>query len=66
MTNVHGLTNEFYEAFWNELKEIFIDSVLESKEKGHLRTFQRHAVIKLTENKDRQEIHKKLETHFFF
>ena len=24
---------EFYETFWNELKEIFLDSVLEAKEK---------------------------------
>ena len=31
-----GLTKEFYETFWNELKEIFVDSVLEAKEKGHL------------------------------
>ena len=31
-----GLTKEFYETFLNELKEIFIDSGLESKEKGHL------------------------------
>ena len=31
-----GLTKEFYETFWNELKEIFVDSVLEAKEKGYL------------------------------
>ena len=31
-----GLTKEFYETFLNELKEIFIDSGLETKEKGHL------------------------------
>ena len=29
----NGLTKEFYETFWNELKEIFIESVSESKEK---------------------------------
>ena len=34
----NGLTKEFYELFWNELKEIFIDSVSETKEKGHLNT----------------------------
>ena len=28
-----GLTKEFYETFWNELKEIFIESLSESKEK---------------------------------
>ena len=26
-----GLTKEFYEKFWNELIEIFIDSVSETK-----------------------------------
>ena len=29
-----GLTKEFYVTFWNELKEIFVDSVSEAKEKG--------------------------------
>ena len=31
----NGLTIEFYETFWNKLKEIFVDSVLQAKEKGH-------------------------------
>ena len=44
-----GLTKEFYETFLNELKEISIDSGLESKEKGHL--------------SKSQEIHTKLKTH---
>ena len=48
-TNV--LTKEFYETFWNELKDIFVDSVSEAKEKGHLSTSQRHAIIKLIEKK---------------
>ena len=26
-----GLTKEFYEILWNELKKIFVDSVLETK-----------------------------------
>ena len=50
-----GLTKEFYEAFWNELKEIFVDSVLEAKEKGHLSIFQREAIIKLIEKEDRDK-----------
>ena len=29
----NGLTKEFYEMFWNEMKEIFVDSVSEAKEK---------------------------------
>ena len=45
------LTKEFYETFWNELKEIFIDSVSETKEKGHLSTSQRQAIIRLIEKK---------------
>ena len=61
-----GLTNKFYETFWNELKKIFLDSVLEAKEKGHLSISQRQAIIKLTEKKegDKRFI-KKLETYFF-
>ena len=31
-----GLTKKFYETFWNELKEIFIESVSQTKEKGYL------------------------------
>ena len=46
-----GLTKEFYEAFWNELKEIFIDSASETKEKEHLSTSQRRAIIRLIEKK---------------
>ena len=45
------LTKEFYETFWNELKENFIDSVSETKEKGHLSTSQRQAIISLIEKK---------------
>ena len=41
----------FYETFWNELKEIFVDSVLETKEKEHLITSERQAIIKLIEKK---------------
>ena len=44
-----GLTKEFYETFWNELKEISLDSLLEAKEKGHLSTSQRQAITKLIE-----------------
>ena len=40
------LTKELYETFWNELKEIFVDSVLETKEKGQLDISQIDAIIK--------------------
>ena len=45
------LRKEFYETFFNELKEIFINSVLETKEKQHLSTSQRRAIIRLIEKK---------------
>ena len=47
-----GLTKEFYKTFWDKLKEIFVNSVREAKEIGHLITLQRHAIIKLIEKKD--------------
>ena len=40
-----GLTKEFYETFWNKLKEIFVDSVLEAKEKGHISISQRQVSL---------------------
>ena len=46
-----GLTKKIYETFWYELKEIFVDSVREAKEIGHLSTSQRQAIIKLIEKK---------------
>ena len=42
-----GLTKDFYETFWDGLKEIFVDSVRESKEIGHLSATQRQAIIRL-------------------
>ena len=45
------LTKEFYETLQNELREIFIDSAPETKEKGHLSTSQRQSIIRLIEKK---------------
>ena len=45
------LTKEFYETFWTELKEIFVHSVSEAKEKEILSTSQRQAIIKLIEKR---------------
>ena len=50
-----GLTKEFYETFWDDLKEIFVDSVREAEEIGHHSTSQRQAIIKLIEKKDRDK-----------
>ena len=65
----HGLTKEFYEPFWDDLKEIFekyLDalflslllwtlSIREAKEIGHLSTSQMQAIIKLIEKEDRDK-----------
>ena len=51
-----GSAKKIYETFWNKLREIFVDSVLETKEKGHLSISQRQAIInKLIEKKDRDK-----------
>ena len=49
------LKKEFFETLWNELKEIFVDSLLEAKEKGHLSISQRQTIIKLIKKKNRNE-----------
>ena len=46
-----GLTKEFYETLWNEMKEIFVDSVSETKEKRCLNTSQKQAIIELIDKK---------------
>ena len=47
----NGMTKEFYETFWDKLKEIFVNSVRGAKEIGHLSTSQRQAIIKLIEKR---------------
>ena len=53
-----GLTKEFYCTFWNEIKDIFINSLRESKYLKTLSTSQRQAIISLIEklNKDKRFI----------
>ena len=46
-----GLTKAFYETFWGELKEIFVNSVREAKEIGDLSRSQGQAIIKSIEKK---------------
>ena len=50
-----GLTKEFYKKIWTEMKQIFVDSVVEAKEKGILSKSRRQAIIKLIEKKDRDK-----------
>ena len=46
-----GLAKECHETFWDDLKEIFVNSLRDAKEIGHLSTSQRQAIIKLIEKK---------------
>ena len=39
-----GLTKEFYKTFWDELKEIFVNSIRKAKETRLLSTSQRQAI----------------------
>ena len=50
-----GLTKEFYETFWEEIKDSFLKSVKVSKEKKCLSVSQRQAVIKLIEKKEKDK-----------
>ena len=49
----YGLTKEFYEHFWGNLKFYFINSMRQSWIDGHLSISQRQAIIKLIVKKDR-------------
>ena len=53
-----GLTKEFYQTFWQDVKYIFFNSLQESKRLKYLCTSQRQAFIKLLEkpNKDKRYI----------
>ena len=42
-----GLTKEFYETFWEEIKISLCDSITKSYQNGELSKSQKQAVIKL-------------------
>ena len=50
-----GLTKEFFETFWSEIKEPFLSCTLHSFNTGELCTSQRQAIIKLIEKKDKDK-----------
>ena len=50
-----GLTKEFYETFWNEIKNPLISSIQRSFEVNQLTISQRQAIIKLIEKKERDK-----------
>ena len=47
------LTKEFHETFWNEIKNPFMNSITEAREKRNQR--QSQAVIKLIQKKERDK-----------
>ena len=61
-----GLTKDFFEIFWSEVKKPFLSCVLHSFGKEELCTSQRQAIIKFTEKKDKdKKNNSKLEANFF-
>ena len=50
-----GLTKELYEMFWDDLKQLFMNSIKETKIRKKLITSQRQAVIKLIKKKDKDK-----------
>ena len=49
---IHGLSKDFYEAFWNELNNFLLKSFYHAKTYKEFSTSQMQAVIKLLEKKD--------------
>ena len=50
-----GLTKEFYEVFWEDLKSPLISSFKSTFDKGELSNSQKQVVIKLRERKDKDK-----------
>ena len=50
-----GLTKEFYETFWEDLKKPLCASITKAFHRGELSHSQKQAVIKLIEKKDRDK-----------
>ena len=49
------LTKEFFITFWEDIKDVFLNSCRTTKLKKELSTSQRQAVIKLIEKKDKDK-----------
>ena len=50
-----AITKEFFVTFWEDIKDIFLNSCRTAKLKKELRTSQRQALIKLIEKKDKDK-----------
>ena len=51
-----GVTKEFLETFWSEVKNTLLSCVARSFDKGEQCASQRKAIIKLIEKKDKDKI----------
>ena len=52
---IDGITKEFYEFFWDDIKNLLSDSVKKSFMSRELSSSQKQAAIKLIEQKDRDK-----------
>ena len=50
-----GLTKEFFVTFWEDMKDIFLNSCCKTKLKKELSISQKQAVVKLIEKKDKDK-----------
>ena len=50
-----GLSKEFYECFWDEVKKLFLASIHKAFLNQELSTSQKQAVIKMLEKKDKDK-----------
>ena len=50
-----GLTKEFFVAFGEDIKDVFLNSCRKAKLKKELSTSQRQTIIKLIEKKDKDK-----------
>ena len=50
-----GLSKEFYECFWNEVKKLFLASFHKAYLNQEISTSQKQAVIKMLEKKDKDK-----------
>ena len=50
-----GLSKEFYECFWDEIKKLFLASIHKAFLNQELSTSQKQAVIKMLEKKDKDK-----------
>ena len=60
-----GITKEFYEFFWDDIKNSLSESIKKSFTSGELSTSQKQAVSKLINKRQRQSVNQELAPNFF-